>query len=274
MKKKILILGDLHFGESRSSGMHPGIIRQNSSRAAETLENLIPKFKSLKPDLLVHLGDAVRDRGDKEFDSPLFLKALSLIEQTNLETRHVVGNHDLRIFPQQELKTILEESSGQKELFGVEDFANWQLIYLDMSLDRNRKAYLPKESIDWLQTLDKNKPSIIFSHQSLINVNSKGTFFFEDDPASMCYENYQAIEDALADLNIKLCLNGHLHFLAHQKVLGRHYISCPAFSENIAAEEYPENHPGVYSILELDDKEFVFTVHSGRFCFAKIQGSF
>ena len=86
-------------------------------------------------------------------------------------------------------------------------------------------------------------------------------------------ESEKGIREIFKNSSARVFINAHVHLLTHQRQGNKHYISNPAFSENIAAEKYAENNPGVYSILEIDESRFVFTSYSGNFRFAKIQGT-
>ncbi|MBP7740935.1 metallophosphoesterase [Candidatus Woesebacteria bacterium] len=273
MKNKILILSDLHFGESRESTTISGIIRQANTQAKETFQSIIPKLKEIKPNLLVHMGDALRDTYKKDIDSKNLSEAISLVESVGVPTIHLLGNHELNAFEYGEIENIYDTAIQKHEFFGFMDLDEFQIVWLDLEIDENNLAYISEKRLQWLMNLSLNKkPTILFSHYSLASIDSSGSFYFENNPQGMYYKNFNEVKDILTSLNIKLFINAHVHLLTHQKIDTQHFISNPAFSENITAEKYPENNPGIYSVLEIDDNNFVFTSYSGSFCFAKIQG--
>ena len=273
--KKILILSDIHLGKSRNSTTHSEVIRQANSQAEKTLESLLPKFNEIAPDLVVHMGDALRDTYDTKVDSANMGKTLSLLKTIAAPTIHLLGNHELQAFSLSELDKIYTEYLGEKtNFFGSLDLGPLQLLWLDLELDENNAAFISDEKMKWIEkTLRKTKPTLVFSHYSLLPIDPKGSFYFEKEPTGMHYKNSEKIRALFEKAPTKLFINAHVHLLTHQEIQGKHFISNPAFSENIAAEKFPENNPGVYSILEIDETEFIFTSYSGTFCFAKIQGT-
>ena len=272
--KKILIVSDLHFGKSRESTTNPGLVRQANTQAKDTFGSMVPKFKTIDPDLMVNMGDILRDTYIEEIDTQNMTQAISLVESVDATTIHLLGNHELRAFKYSDASKIYDSVIKEHDFFGVMDLGNFQILWLDLELDEDNLAYLSDARLEWLKEVDEQKPTILFSHYSIEPLDAKGSFYFENEPEGMYYKNFSAIKNVLSSLNIKLCINAHVHLLTHQQIGEKHHISNPAFSENIAADKYPENNPGIYSILEFDEDQFIFTSYSGEFCFAKIQGKF
>lgn len=273
MKKKMLILNDLHFGESRDSTSNPGVIRQANSQAKETFTALIPHLTAISPDVVLHLGDALRDTYKKEIDTQNTKEAVELVTSLGFTTIHTLGNHELRAFSLDEITSLYHSVVSDVAFYGILPLGEIQLVWLDLALDKNNAPYLPQERLEWLKNdVPKDVPTLIFSHYSLVPIDPAGSFYFANQPEGMYYQNHQEITKALNALNVSLCVNAHVHLLSYQEVDGVHYISSPAFTENIAAEKFPQNNPAVYSVLEVGDTSFVFTSYSGSFCFAKIQG--
>lgn len=273
MKNKILIVSDLHFGESRESTTNPGMVRQANSQAKETFQSLIPNFQDINPNVLVHMGDALRDTYIKDIDTKNLSDAINSVESVGVPTIHLIGNHELSAFELGEIENIYDSAIQKHEFFGLMDLGEIQIVWLDLELDENNLAFISEKRLQWLKNISLNKkPTILFSHYSLEPIDSKGSFYFENEPQGMYYKNFKEVKNILNLLNIKLFINAHVHLLTHQQIDEQHFISNPSFSENITAEKYIENNPGIYSVLEIDESSFVFTSYSGNFCFAKIQG--
>jgi DNA repair exonuclease SbcCD nuclease subunit len=274
--KKILILTDIHLGESRCSTTHTGVIRQANSQAEHKLQELVEQLKPQKFDLLVHLGDALRDEHDKQVDKHNFKKALKLLKQIEAPQIHLLGNHELRSFSREEVASHYQALEYKADFYGKKDFSNAQVVWLDVSKEDQESVKLPEETLKWLQDaeFESHKPLLVFSHYSAFPINAKGSFYFENKPDKMLFKNRNDITKIVNGKHSASCLwlNGHVHLLSHQQLDSNHFISAPSFTENITAESFPENNPGVYSIIELKENEFIFTSYSGKFCFAKIQG--
>lgn len=271
---KILIIGDIHIGDSRESTSQPGVVRQANTQAEQTLKDLIPRFNKLNFDLVVHTGDALRDTYIKETDVENTTKTLSLLNKTGAPKIHLVGNHELRAFSMDELSSVYEEAGVKPDFFGVQEFQDFRIIWLDIELNEDHHAFLPAKRLEWLKTLpDSSKKTLMFSHYSLVPIDASGSFYFEEQPQGMYLGNANDVVEAISHLNPKLCINGHVHLLTHQQIDNTHYISAPSFTENITAEKFPDNNPGIFSILNIDENQFVFTTYSGEFCFSKIEGA-
>ena len=270
---KILILGDLHFGVSRTSTTHSNQVRQANTQAKSTLEALLPTFKEAAFDLIVHMGDCLRDTYIEEEDATHISEALSLIAKIEAPTIHLLGNHELRAFSREKIEEIYKKNGIVPQFGGQVASHDLTIQWLDLELDENDRALLPQVQKDRIAQ-QKTKPDLVFSHFPLVSPDESGTFYFENDPGGMCYKDGEEILSAFGEKRAPLYVSAHVHFVSHLTKDGSHYITNPAFSENIAAQDYPENNPGIYSVLEVDKKHFIFTSYSGPYCFSKIQGTF
>ena len=271
--KKILIFGDIHLGVPRESTTNPGIVRQANSSAGEVFKSLIPRFKEINPDLVVHMGDAIRDTGTKELDEKLLNEATTLIGDLNLPTINLLGNHELWAFSKDEINEVRQDLKHETKFFGLKDMGLFQIMWLDFEVDTNKLAYISEERLNWIKNVVvEDKPLIVFSHYSTVPLDGSGSFYFENKPQEIHFAYFEKIRNAFASLPAKIFINAHTHFVSYKQIEGKYFISNPAFSENIAAEKYQDNNPGVYSILEIDENKFVFSSYSGKFCFAKIEG--
>jgi len=276
--KKILVIGDIHLGVSRESTTHPGVFRQANNEAEDILKEMIPKFNEINPDLVMHMGDALRDIYKKDIDTANIQKTIGLLESINSPISHLVGNHELWAFSAKEIQDIYNNKT-QREVpfYGISDQGIFNIMWLDVEVNEKKEQYLSQDRIQWIkefaQSKNNNKPLVVFSHYSVVPIDSKGSFYFNEQPDGMYYKNHKEIRDAFSNIPAKLFINAHVHLLTQQKINGVNYISNPAFSENIAGEKFAKNNPGIYSILEIENNRFVFTTYSGDFCFGKIEGN-
>lgn len=269
---RFLILNDMHFGTSRVSTTHENIVRQANTQAKETFEEQLPHFQSLPADTILQLGDTLRDTFDKATDTQNILDAISVVSKINKPAIHVLGNHELLALPRENISEIYKSVDVKPQFMGYQELEDIRIIWLDLELDEHKLAYFTQEHLDIISQIETSeKPLVAFSHYSLTPINPAGSFYFENSPEGMYYKNYEQALKLLKEKNLKLSVNAHVHLFTHQVVGNTHFISSPAFSENIAAHDQ-NNNPGVYSILEIDGSEFAFTSYSGKFCFAKTQG--
>lgn len=269
---RIAIISDIHIGKSGETKHHPKLIRQANDQALSSLKKTIPLINTHQPDLLVHMGDLIRNDTDAEIDKDNTLKGLKTFSTSIAPVIHLLGNHDFKFLGQSIVTALYQSQFPHNQFFGMKDISDFQIVWLDMDIDADKRALISSDRLAWLaQTLTSPKPTIIFSHFSLVPIDSANTFYFHHGPEHMHYLNYQEILALLKGKPVVACINAHVHLLSHQVFDGIHFISNPAFSENIACMDYPGNNPGIYSILDIASDHFTFTSFSQQFAFAKIQ---
>lgn len=272
---KILLFSDVHVGTSSESTTNPGHIRLASTQAAKTLDAAISNWNSKNLDVVFQMGDILRETHDKTIDEKNIEIATSLFSQINVTVIHVVGNHDMRAFSKQRLLELFEKYNLNSSFFGSTLIENYQLLWLESEMDESEKGYISDEQLSWLSTqLHSDIPTIIFSHYSIIEPDFKSNFLFKDYPVGGYYKNSQEILELIANKNVVACFNAHSHWFAYKKQANIHFITIPAFSENIAAMDYPENNPGVYSVLEVTDNKLLFKSFSKEFAFVNVELEF
>lgn len=269
---RIAIISDIHIGKSGETKHHPGLIRQANDQALATLSKTIPLINAHKPDLLIHMGDLIRNNADPEIDKDNTRKGLEALANSEAQVIHLLGNHDCKFLKLSTVTGLYQSRFPQVQFFGLQEMQDYQIVWLDMEINADKHAMLPADRLHWLsEVLTVQTPTIIFSHYSLIPIDASGSFYFHQGPKHIHYLNYQEIIKTIKGKSVIACINAHVHLLTHQVIDGIHFISNPAFSENIAGNDYPENNPGIYSILEIDRDTLTFSSFSQQFAFAKIQ---
>jgi hypothetical protein len=270
---KLLILNDLHIGTTRESSVHPGVIRQANTQAAETLQQVVTKLKSENFDLVVQMGDILRDELVEAEDIASITTGLQLVSQLPFPTIHLLGNHELIALPREKLTTVFKTVTGAAEFYGYKEYPAIQIIWLDLELTEKNLGKIPEGRAAWIRSQVKpNKPILIFTHYGFFSQNPTGHFYSKNDLTGLglALTNGQACWNDLQDLPILAIINAHVHWAGYQKMNQTHLITVPAFSENIASNN-PENNPGIYSILETDGVKLTLKSYSGEFCFFNLE---
>ena len=218
------------------------------------------------------MGDALRDTYDNVVDTKNLSRTLELLSGISAPKIHLLGNHELRAFSREKVLSIYRQYEPTICFQGSRQLDGLTIAWLDLNLNDQDAAYLPESQLAQLPDIAANA-QVVFSHYSLVPINARGSFYFENQPAGMHYQNNKKIQESLKKSPATLFINAHVHLLTHQIYRGKQYISNPSFSENIAAQMFTENNPGVYSILETNETQFCFTTYSGDFCFGKIEGT-
>jgi 3',5'-cyclic AMP phosphodiesterase CpdA len=266
---KVLILNDLHVGESRESSTHPGIIRQANSETSAVLESYIPKFNQTKYDLIINLGDVIRDTGDVYTDTQLLETSLSLFNKIDGEKVFIPGNHEYKEMGETDILQVMRNVGLSNDLNGSIILDGVQFIWIKSEIGERDLASLSEETLLWLdQTIKLDLPIVLFSHYSAVPLDGKDNFYFGgDDYEYMCYTNSKELLTILGTCKSVVTINAHTHMSTYKTVKNIQSISALSFCENFSALKYPDANPGIYSELEITDNKKIFRSYSGDFCF-------
>jgi hypothetical protein len=119
---------------------------------------------------------------------------------------------------------------------------------------------LTQEDLAWLeQTLaSHSSPAIVFTHQPLDGVPTKGNILFDAIPHYLTptgHEKARAIMEASG--KVKLAVNGHTHWNHLEVVNGISYVSLTAVTPLVMSEKQTE----AYSILILNESSIDIKVY-------------
>lgn len=244
---KFAIINDIHIGNYRT---YKGIYRNATPYAEKLLRNFVQKMNgSFKPDFVVQGGDMIQDTNIVE-DKKNYKKGLAILLKLNCPIYHLVGNHELKYLSIKYLKETLK----YKKLYFNVDHKNFRFIFLfTKRFYPSKEIKLGSSQIKWLnQKLNTDKKIIIFSHHSLVKVNTRGNFWFNERPDLTFIKNYHQFLDTVAGKNVKLAFNGHLHWNKKVVVNGVHFITVQSLIENTSGKVkgYPAN---AFTLVDLND---------------------
>lgn len=269
---KILLISDLHAGETTDSTNHPGHKRQANSTALNTLKKYIPKFNEGKYDLVVNLGDNIRNSSDRENNINNFRESVNVFEQITLPKLYIAGNHEYKNMTKEEVENVLKNSNSNYDKFGIKQIENIKFIWINSVLGEKDLASISAEILDWLsKEIFPGDNVVLLSHYSLCPINEPANFYFGNNPKYMSYENGEQVIEILKRANSAITINGHTH-MANHKIQGAiNSFSIMSFSENITAMSEVEINPGVYSVLEIEENQRTLKTFSGEFCILRYE---
>ena len=244
---KFAIINDVHIGDYRSS---KSVYRKATPHAEKLLKDFVQKMnKSFKPDFVVQGGDLIEDTNLTE-DKKNYKKGLAMLSRLKCPVYHLVGNHDLKYLDTTYLKSVLR----YKKFYFNKDYKNFRFIFLfTKRFYPLKEIRLDSSQLKWLRKkVNTGKKIIIFSHHSLIPVNTRGNFWFSKRPDLTFIKNHSQFLDAIANRNVKLVFNSHLHWNKKKVVNGVHYITIQSLVENISGKVKgpPTN---AFALVELGD---------------------
>lgn len=206
----------------------------------ERLESFIETATQKDVDFIIQLGDFCFPKKEN-------LEFLHLWNQFKKPKYHVLGNHDMDVSSKSETMDFWGMSNAyysfdQKGLhFVVLDpnylFQNNKYLDYDHAnfyVDDATRTFINPEQISWLIEDLKNTdlPTIIFSHQSLIN-------------PIWGIKNRVEVQHILESENSRVghqkiiaCFNGHDHIDFHRQINGIHYLEINSMSYQWLGEKY------------------------------------
>ena len=215
---------------------HADLIPDKMERLAKFMEQAIAK----KVDFIVQLGDFCFPKKEN-------LDFLGLWNQFKGAKYHLLGNHDMDVSSKQETMDFWGMSKkyysfDQKGIHFIVLDANYLFVdqqYKDYDtanfyVDDKWRTYINPAQIEWLahDLQQTNLPTIIFSHQSLIN-------------PIWGIKNRVQIQELLEQENqragfqkIIACFNGHDHIDFQRTINDIHYIEINSMSYQWIGEKY------------------------------------
>ncbi len=204
-------------------------------QAIETVNNLKPDFVLTGGDLIMDALGQTYSRSDSLYD--LYE---TTIQQFDMPVFNTMGNHEIfglyeesGIDPtHKEYGKKMYENRLNKRYYSFE-YNNWHFIILDGISDTGDKHYfgmVDSTQVEWLKdelkAIGKEEPVVVSTHIPLLSVGNQimhgPTEAFKK---SSIITNAREIINILENYNVKIVLQGHLHFLEDINYNGIHYIT-------------------------------------------------
>ncbi len=242
---KFAFITDIHIGNYRPE---KGIFRKVTPLAPKLLEQFVQKMNDeFHPDFVIQGGDLIEDT-NRSVDIKNFKKGLAILAKLRCPVYHLIGNHEMRCLTKADLKRLLH----CKNLYFSFDKQGFRFIFLFTEQPYpGKRIWLSAPQLPWLNRQIQTKQKVIvFSHHSLVPVDTKGNFWFEGRPEVTYINNYQEFQKIISGTNVKLCLNGHLHW-NRKKIINRvPFLTVQSLVENTSGntEGPPSNS---YALINL-----------------------
>lgn len=233
---------------------------QPEKNAVEGFRRAIDTINKLDPDFVITGGDLVMDVLDQTYGraDSLFFLYRKISGELNMPVYNAVGNHEVYGWHRDEEGIESHAEFGKKmyenrigEPYYSFDFKNWHFIILDAiyrSEDGHYIGKIDQEQMEWLKTdlekTDRQTPIAITVHIPFITSRtqlSQGALAANSEGGVIT--NSREVLQLFADHNLKLVLQGHLHYnedlLVGNKV---HFITAGAVSGRWWSNR-PGDHP-------------------------------
>jgi 3',5'-cyclic AMP phosphodiesterase CpdA len=221
---------------------------QYELRADEGFRKVIDTLNRINPDFILTGGDLVMDVLDQTYgrSDSLYDLYMEMSGEFNMPVYNTIGNHEIYGWHRQEEgiqdheefgKKMFEKRIGQR--YYTFDHKGWHFIVLDAMAMGDDGHYIGKiddKQVEWLKqdlrNLDKKTPIAVSVHMPFITSltqltkgslasNSPGTVITNARDVLLLFYEY----------NLKIVLQGHLHFLEDIYVGNKtHFITAGAVS--------------------------------------------
>jgi predicted phosphodiesterase len=253
---KIGFVTDIHIGPA---AYHDGKLRKLTHHAASLLRAVVTTMNdSVKPDLLVNLGDDIEDEShDKDLER--YLECQSILREAKAELVNVAGNHDSIWLTRDELTSAWKHEGN---LHYAIDRGGFHLVILHTIERKDVDVRIPHAQLEWLQDdLAKTTlPTIVLMHHSASEQWLEDSFWFHGVPnLALVKERAELREILEASGKVRLVINGHVHRNHLDVIRGIPYVTIQSLIENLD-EDAPGRPAAAYGILEIDEKHAIFRI--------------
>jgi len=238
--------------------------------APEGFSKAIKSVNTLAPDIVITGGDIVFDalRADYGRADSLFSQYEGKLKEFNMPVYNTIGNHEnfgwfnKAISPDNENygKGMFRKRISNN--YYAFDYKGWRFYIIDGVMKKDSTHYkgqVNAEELEWLKNdlknVDKNTPIIISTHIPFITVYNQVFYSTvkvnEDD---LVVTNSKEVLDLFRGYNLKLVLQGHLHYFEDILVNNIHFVTGGAVSGAWWTGPHRDTQEG-YVVVKIKNKQ-------------------
>tara|TARA_B100000676_G_scaffold309693_1_gene374003 strand:+ start:1816 stop:3429 length:1614 start_codon:yes stop_codon:yes gene_type:complete len=221
---RIALVTDIHHGAAKRT--------KKGEAALPLLREFVAHVNTVKPDLVVDLGDRISDI-DADTDGRLEQEVGAVF--ANLEPRrlHMLGNHDLEHLD----VATNAQALGVPVTNAVVDLDAVRLVQwqADVHFNYAQSLTVTDADLDWLRTTlsADERPTIVTTHVPLDNASMTANYYFQNNPHLAGYSNGDEIRQVLQHHgNVIACLAGHTHWNKLSTIDGIQFITVQSLTES------------------------------------------
>jgi len=215
---------------------------QPEKHAAEGFQLAIDNVNALKPDFVITGGDLVMDTMNQDAERAVSLYDLYFTTAANLSmpVHNTIGNHDHFGWSTDSDVDPAHPEFGKAmyrnrigPTYQSFDFNGWHFLLLDSIAREPGGGYIgwiDAGQMEWisedLKNVDRSTPIVISTHIPFITVSKQlSAGSLEPNSKGLVINNSKEVLTLFKEHNLKLVLQGHLHFLEEIVVGGIHFIT-------------------------------------------------
>jgi 3',5'-cyclic AMP phosphodiesterase CpdA len=254
---KFALISDVHFGPRAYFG---GKLRKLTHRAADLTEAFVHSMNtSIKPDLVVNLGDVIEDR-DYAADLENYATFTRLLEPLSAPVLHVAGNHDTKNLTQADMRRLWGHTG---DLFYSREIGGVHFSVLHTIEIQDVAVRLPDEQFAWLEADLKaaTLPVVVLMHHPASEMVLTGNRWFEKAPHICRLAERRRLRALLEDSGKVLAVfNGHVHWNHFDVIASIPYVTLQSLIENID-DDAPGRPASAWAVCEISEHRLSVEVH-------------
>jgi 3',5'-cyclic AMP phosphodiesterase CpdA len=238
----------------------------------EGFTEAIRAVNDLNPDFVITGGDLVMDAMGVKYSraDSLFNLYAELVKDLNMPVYNTMGNHDIYGIYSASGADPLHNEYGEKmfenrlgETYYSFSYQGWKFFILNSVEDTHRDryiGYIDSTQMDWikdeLEKTDTITPVVISTHIPFITVNAQKYIrpTAANDSSSVIV-NGREVLDLFSNHNLKLVLQGHMHFVEDIFIDGINFITGGAVSASWWQGPYRDDEEG-FMLFSVREEEF------------------
>lgn len=248
---------DLHFGPA---AYHDGKLRKLTHHAAELTRGVVRAMnESVKPDILVNLGDDIEDES-READLARYNECQDILRTAKAELLNVAGNHDTIHLTRDDLAKIWRHEGP---LFYSLDRGDHHIAVLHTIERKDQEVRIPHAQLEWLAAdLAKTSlPVLVLMHHSASEQDLEDSFWFKGLAHLALVQERAELRKILEDSKkVRAVFNGHVHRNHLDVINGIPYVTFQSLIENLD-EDAPGRPAAAYAVAKIDRTRIVVRVH-------------
>ena len=233
--------------ESFSFAFMTDIHLQQEDNATEGFEKAIADVNAMQPDFVITGGDLIMDALGVSYEraDSLYNMYIDQVQNIQMPVYNTMGNHE--VFGVYKKSGVQEDHPeyGHKmfekrigETYYSFDHKGWHFMILNSVFVTDSNEYIgmiDEAQLEWIKTdllnVESKTPIIISTHIPFITVFTQILYGeYAPDYHGLVVENAREVLDLFSGYNLKLVLQGHLHYLEYIEVNGISFLTSGAVS--------------------------------------------
>jgi 3',5'-cyclic AMP phosphodiesterase CpdA len=238
---------------------------QPERMAQEGYASAIKEVNRLNPDFVITGGDLIMDALGVSYErsDSLYNIYLDMNKAYEMPVHQTLGNHEVYGWYEKAGadtnhpeygKSMFEKRIDKR--YRAFEYKGWKFLILDSVIPNGKGGYMggiDEEQMEWIKQVlaetDTSQPIVISTHIPFLTTEAQ---ILRGSTAAN-YEgevvtNAKEVLELFESHNLKLVLQGHLHYLEHMYVWGTHYITGGAVSGRWWTGQYLRTEEGFLMI--------------------------